>query len=264
MRKITLLFSMLIGSAFVANAQFSCENAVTLTNGFTSSNIATPGEGAGSEGAWVTVSMDCQGTGGYSSSMPNGSTCFNQVFDTAGDDYVFTYTTGELAGESVYFEITTRQSFVGLMAFSGCNGSELSGCLSGAYSPGITAPATLSVTLDDLAANETIYFGVGVWSLPDNLDFDVSAFTVTPSLAIDDNQKSKINLFPNPVKNMLQISNLSEVSDLAIYNLLGQEVFAKKSVSSESQIDVSNLNSGTYIVKIANDAKMDSFKIVKN
>jgi len=130
MKKITFLLQVtfLLSTGF-AFGQFGCDQAIAITNGFTASNITTPGAGGGSPAAWVTVSDDCQGTGGYSSSVAN-STCWNQVFDTVGDDYLFKYTTGNVAGESVYFKIITGQQYMGIKAFTGCSGSTLSNCLS--------------------------------------------------------------------------------------------------------------------------------------
>src|SRR5690606_19417031 len=131
-KNYSILLFIALTFSFNAHSQFSCETAVVLTDGYTASNITTPGNGAGSPEAWVINSPDCQGTGGFSSTIAN-STCWNQVFDTQGDDYVFSYTTGEVAGESVYFEIETGQNYMGIKAFTDCTGTSLDGCLSGAY-----------------------------------------------------------------------------------------------------------------------------------
>lgn len=263
MKKITLLLFMFFLGALASYAQHSCTNAVAITNGYTVSNVTTPGAGVGSPAAWVTQSIDCQGTGGISSTLGTNSTCWNQVFDSAGDDYLFSYTTGATAGESIFFEIRIRQSYMGIMAFTDCNGTSISGCLSGAYAAGITNPATLSVSANNLQANQTIYIGVGVWSLPNNLDFDVTNFTVTPpALGIDDLHKDEIKLFPNPVTDMLNISGLKNVSNVAIYNMLGQEVIKQSKLENE-QVDVSGLAPGTYLVKVNTDVATETYKIVK-
>ncbi len=39
------------------------------------------------------------------------------------------------------------------------------------------------------------------------------------------------------------------ISDVSVYNLLGQQVIAKAINANQSQIDMSNLASGAYIVK---------------
>lgn len=264
MKKITLLLSVFfISIVSEVEAQYSCANAVPITSGFTQSNIVTPG--TGSPAAWVTASPNCQGTGGYSSTLSFNTTCFDDVFTSSGDDYLFSYTTGAVAGESAYFEILIKKDFMGLMAFTDCNGTTLSGCLSGSYSGSFsTATGTLSVTLQNLAANQTVYFGVGIWSDPKDLSFDVTNFTVTPSaLGIDETDQNKIRVFPNPVSDVLNISGLKEISEVSIYNLLGQEVIRKDKFDGQNQINVSSLSPGTYLVKVNADAKTETYKIVK-
>lgn len=264
MKKNTLLLFMLSLFTITSYGQYSCANAIPLTNGYTQSNIVTPGLGAGNGTSWVTSAPDCQGTGGYSSTLNFNTTCFDDVFISQGDDYVFKYTSGPVAGETAYFEILIKTKFMGLMAFSSCNGTAISGCLSGAYSGSFnSATGTLSVTVPNLAANQTIYFGVGIWADPKVLNFDVTNFTVTQPLGVDDQNLDKIKLFPNPVAGVLNISGLKEVSDVTIYNLIGQEVLIEKKIDGQKQLDVSNLSSGTYLVKINSNDKTETYKIIK-
>jgi hypothetical protein len=263
MSKITLLlFTFFIGG-IASYGQYSCANAIPITSGFTQPNIVTPG--AGSPGSWVTSAPNCQGTGGFSSTLSFNTTCFDDVFISQGDDYMFKYTSGPVAGETAYFEILIKTDYMGLMAFSDCNGTVISGCLSGAYSGSFnTETGTLSVTVTNLAANQTIYFGVGIWADPKVLDFDVTNFTVTPpALSTEDISQDKVKLFPNPVTNVLNISGLKEVSNIAIYNLLGQEVMRKMDIDGDKQVDVSSLSRGTYLVKINTNSKTETYKIIK-
>lgn len=262
MKKITLLFFMLCMSTVSVQAQYSCANAVQLTNGYTATNITTPGAGSGSPAAWVSQSVDC--SGGTSSTL-GASTCWNQVFDTAGDDYMFKYTTGAVAGESIVFEVLVRQNYMGIMAFTDCNGTSLTGCLSGAYAAGVSGgSATMTISANNLAANQTIYIGVGVWSTPNNLNFDVTNFTVTvPPLGVNEVEQNKIRVYPNPVADLLNIYGLQETSDVAIYNLIGQEVLRVNKFDGQSNINVSSLSPGTYLVKVSADAKTETYKIIK-
>lgn len=265
MKKITfLLKAAIVLCTSFSFGQFGCNQAVAITNGYTATNITTPGAGSGSPAAWVTVSDDCQGTGGYSSSV-NNSTCWNQVFDTVGDDYLFSYTTGNVAGESVYFKIVTGQNYMGLKAFTECNGTTLSGCLSGAYAAG-TIGATLSVSASNLPANQTIYFGVGVWSTPNNLVFNVTEFTVTPpALGVAPiDSDNRFVIFPNPVHDVLTISHPTKnITGYAIYNLLGQEVMSNKA-GQVSEINVLDLKPGTYLLNLqSEDGQKEISRFIK-
>ncbi|HEX8018012.1 MAG TPA: T9SS type A sorting domain-containing protein [Flavobacterium sp.] len=254
MKKITYLL-IFIASCFSANAQFSCAGAVPMTNGFSQMNITTPGLGAGSPGAWVSsFSSQCLTTTG-------GSYYYN-VFTSAGDDYVFSYTTGNVAGESVSFQFTTNSNYQGACIFRGCNGGAMTDCLAFKYNAN---PATSTITAANLGANETIYVAVGIWSTPNDLNFSVNNFTVTPSLGVVENNIKSISVYPNPVKDFLQISNAQQnISDVVVYNLLGQQVIRENwSGKNNSSLDMTQLISGTYLVKIIADGKTESKRIIK-
>jgi len=71
-----------------------------------------------------------------------------------------------------------------------------------------------------------------------------------------------INIFPNPASSILHINCLSCGNfDFAIYNFQGQTVKSGQSVNSE--IDISNLTQGIYILKIYNENLFNTMKIIK-
>ncbi len=248
MKNFTLILLFISSCAY---SQLSCVGAVQLTNGYTASGITTPGAGAGSPGTWVTAATLCGTAGQY----------HHNCYTSVGDDYVFSYTTGATAGESVSFTIVTDINYIGLMAFTGCNGTVLNGCLDWKYAP--TLGTTMTVTATALEANQTIYFAVGIWSTPDNLAFNVTNFTVTPPLSVEEFNEKQITAYPNPVKGMLNLSYDQKISDIAIYNLIGQEVLTKSIDAAESQVDLSGLSTGNYILKANVDGTIKNMKIVK-
>lgn len=72
-----------------------------------------------------------------------------------------------------------------------------------------------------------------------------------------------VNLYPNPVKNTLHISKTNEIKSLEIYSIQGQVVLTQK--SQFETIDMSNLQSGLYFVKLTDNANRSStFKVLKN
>ena len=72
-----------------------------------------------------------------------------------------------------------------------------------------------------------------------------------------------LQLYPNPVKNSFNLSFDKEISTASIYTLLGQEVLTKLINSNEGTIDVSNLASGTYWVKVTSNNEVKTTKIIK-
>lgn len=89
------------------------------------------------------------------------------------------------------------------------------------------------------------------------------AVTVHLLLGNSDFEDKNLRVFPNPVNNILNLSYSTEISSVTVYNLLGQEVLSKTVNASETQLDMSNLSVGTYIVKANVDGLVKTFKIVK-
>ncbi len=68
---------------------------------------------------------------------------------------------------------------------------------------------------------------------------------------------------PNPVIDILSLSYTQNISKISVHNLLGQEVMSKTINATQSQLDMSNLTSGTYLVKVFVDDLVKTIKVVK-
>jgi hypothetical protein len=93
-----------------------------------------------------------------------------------------------------------------------------------------------------------------------------TAITAIQLLGVPDFEFSKyFTLYPNPVKNDLNIQMKDGVGikNIAIYNLLGQLVVAIPDAFNTTAIDVSNLKSGNYFVRIISDKGMAASKFIK-
>jgi hypothetical protein len=69
--------------------------------------------------------------------------------------------------------------------------------------------------------------------------------------------------YPNPVKDVLNLSYNKNISNVAVYNVLGQEIMVRNINSNQSQLDMSSLSSGTYLVKVTADNADKAFKVIK-
>jgi hypothetical protein len=87
--------------------------------------------------------------------------------------------------------------------------------------------------------------------------------TVNPNLAIKNFENFKLTYYPNPVNNELHISNNSEIDLIEIYTIMGQKIITKIGKSKSEIIDVANLKTGTYLVKISNKNSIETFKFLK-
>ena len=78
-----------------------------------------------------------------------------------------------------------------------------------------------------------------------SVDYDKQSITLRNS-----NTKGELNLYPNPVSNELFVDYSKEIKEIRIIDLFGNEVY--KSNNSLNAIDVSFLNSGSYILEVLN------------
>jgi hypothetical protein len=79
------------------------------------------------------------------------------------------------------------------------------------------------------------------------------------------NINSSIKIFPNPVKDKLNVEseNIPEGTAIGLFNVLGQNVYLNSHVVQKQEIDLSLLPSGIYFLKLQNNSDYKTFKILK-
>ncbi|MBE9489632.1 MAG: T9SS type A sorting domain-containing protein [Bacteroidetes bacterium] len=83
------------------------------------------------------------------------------------------------------------------------------------------------------------------------------------SLGVDDNSISHVVLFPNPTGDLLNLRAGVPIESVSIYNILGQQLLDKNIGALYSQLDISNLSSGQYLIKTTVNGQTEIHKIVK-
>lgn len=104
-------------------------------------------------------------------------------------------------------------------------------------------------------------FGFGpVGGYGQALDFTLD---VGPVLSVNEFEINALSVYPIPTKEILHVDYKSVLSEVNIYNLLGQEVYAEKTTTSNLQLDLSRLAVGAYIVKLVSEEGEHHFRIIK-
>ncbi len=75
----------------------------------------------------------------------------------------------------------------------------------------------------------------------------------------------KVSVFPNPVNDRvtIRIDDIQGSATIRVFDMFGRQVMQQNSGQSVTQLDVSKLTSGMYIIKVTNNGKDNVFKIVK-
>ena len=118
-----------------------------------------------------------------------------------------------------------------------------------------------TVELTGLTAGATYYIQVDRWGTADPGYFGISVFDST--LSIDDETQNQFSYFPNPVKNTLHLNAQSNIQNVSIFNMLGQEVLKTAPNNVDSTVDMSNLQTGAYFVKVTINDRTETVRVVK-
>jgi hypothetical protein len=87
---------------------------------------------------------------------------------------------------------------------------------------------------------------------------------VTVTLGVNDFDSSSFKLYPNPVNAILNLSYAQEMTNLEVFNFMGQQVFAKKINATTAQINMSSFAQGAYFIKVSSNEASKTIKVIKN
>ncbi|NRR92349.1 T9SS type A sorting domain-containing protein [Winogradskyella undariae] len=96
-------------------------------------------------------------------------------------------------------------------------------------------------------------------------DFHVGVFEVSnAALSVNDfESEATFTYYPNPVKNTLTLNAQNTIEQVAMYNMLGQEVLRATPNTVDSDLDMSNLQTGTYFVRVTIGNVTETIKVIK-
>lgn len=217
-----------------------CAGAIGLTGAtdFPSAAITTTSAGATYTGTGTT----CQGNVG-------ASVWYTVAVPASGS---ITIETKAAAGSAI--TDTVIQAFTGSCAALtsvGCDDDSGDGFFSLLSLTGLDPITTPTLYIEVYRFNSTGFGGA----------FQLGAYD--SSLAVSSFDNSAFSAYPNPVKEVLNLSYDKNISNVAVFNLLGQQVFAKSINANDAQIDMTNLTSGAYFVKVTSNDQLKTIKVIK-
>jgi hypothetical protein len=145
----------------------------------------------------------------------------------------------------------------GITVFSGdCSALTTLGCNDDV---GTTSFSRLSLT--GLTPGSTIYARVWEYANDTFGTFQVSAWnTALSSTAFE---KNKLNYFPNPASDNMNVSYVQAIQQVTIYSVLGETLFTANFDANQVQFSVSQLPVGTYWMKIESNKQFQVIPFIK-
>ncbi|WP_055446509.1 T9SS type A sorting domain-containing protein [Lacinutrix mariniflava] len=80
----------------------------------------------------------------------------------------------------------------------------------------------------------------------------------------DFDTKSLFSYYPNPVNNTLTLNAQQAITNVAVFNMLGQEVIRTAPNAVSNSVDMAKLQSGAYFVQVTVGTSVETVRIIKN
>ena len=93
--------------------------------------------------------------------------------------------------------------------------------------------------------------------------FATFVITKAPAGAVSENTVKGLEMFPNPVNDVLNINATNNIDQVQVINLLGQELININANATSVQVNLSQLSAGNYLVKVVAGNNVSVQKIAK-
>ncbi|MDX1350740.1 MAG: fibronectin type III domain-containing protein [Putridiphycobacter sp.] len=222
MKKITLRLFAFVFLVFTIQsyAQFGCDSAIAIADGYTSSGITTLGDG----------SQD------WNNNPPN-SCVYGVYFDS--DVYMFEYTSTGF--EELSITIYNRVANVAAGFYTTCSGMDFGDCVGGAA---LAADASTTFVSSTLSPGQTVYIAVGAYS--GGLDFDVTDFTVSTISCPNPSNLEVLSVTPTSAILSWDPGNTETAWEYVVQAPGMGEPTGSGTASSAPATEAMGLNAGTY------------------
>ncbi|BAO77733.1 hypothetical protein WPG_3503 [Winogradskyella sp. PG-2] len=123
--------------------------------------------------------------------------------------------------------------------------------------------------LDMTGMTGTVQFAIfasdGAVDDSEDYDFHLGAFEVSAAVLSTNEFENQIafTYFPNPVKNTLTLNAQNTIENVTMYNMLGQVVLRAIPNAISSEVDMSNLEAGTYFVQVTIANSTKTVRVIK-
>jgi hypothetical protein len=85
-----------------------------------------------------------------------------------------------------------------------------------------------------------------------------------PCLGNEEFDMSSFSYYPNPTRDIVNISYSKEITQIKVFNMLGQQLIDTKVNSTTTQVDLSRFATGTYFIEVTSDEVSKTVKVIKD
>jgi hypothetical protein len=74
---------------------------------------------------------------------------------------------------------------------------------------------------------------------------------------------SGFSYYPNPASDVIYLQADQIIDSVDLYNVLGQQVLSQSVKAQSSQLDVSGLAAGTYLMSVESEGTLHTYQVIK-
>ncbi len=82
-------------------------------------------------------------------------------------------------------------------------------------------------------------------------------------LGVDSNEIEGFAFYPNPTNDIVNLSSVENIEKVALYNILGQKLMDLNVNATTTELNVSNLAAGAYLMEVTVDGQKGTYKVIK-
>lgn len=117
--------------------------------------------------------------------------------------------------------------------------------------------------IESSEAGVTYYVNVGYYSSSFDGSEGPFSINISSTLGVSGFDASNFKVYPNPVKDILNLDYIQDISSVTVFNLLGQQMLSKEINAERGNIDMSGFAAGSYLVKVLAGNQSKTIKVIK-
>lgn len=99
---------------------------------------------------------------------------------------------------------------------------------------------------------------------PDVIFGEYEDYTVAVgTMAVNDINKAKVQVYPNPVVDVLKVNSVSNAKSIKVYDMNGKIVANQAAKATANEVNMSRMTPGTYVVVVETENGADTIKVIK-
>ncbi len=125
-------------------------------------------------------------------------------------------------------------------------------------------PVSHSLDISSLAGSGTVYIAFRHWDCTDQDFLSVDDLTVTAStLSVDEFASNNFKHFYNADSKTLSLESSVALSNVEVFNILGQKIVDRALSQTNETIDFSSFEDGIYLVRTKLNEQINTFRVLK-